>query len=88
MADCTHLNFSASVGVARLEDRGGFMAEIKVHCADCGIPFQFLGLEPGLDLHGARVSLDCLEANIAIAPQGTWPSHVQRMVNGRGKFDA
>ena len=68
---CKHEDFAANVAVARLEDSGRFMAEITVKCAQCGKPFQFLGLEPGLDLNGARVSLDGLEANIAISPQGT-----------------
>lgn len=81
MADtCPHMNFQASVNVARLEDRGLFMAEIKVSCADCGRPFQFLGLEPGIDLQGARVSVDGLEANIAIAPKGAVMSPLDRMM--------
>lgn len=76
---CKHMSFSASVGVARLEDSGGFMAEIRVHCTECNTPFQFLGLEPGCDTQGARVSLDGLEANIAITPQGAKPNPFQRM---------
>ena len=87
MPTCKHLNFHASVGVARLEDTGGFMAEIRVECADCKMPFQFLGLEPGLDMQGARVSIDGLEANIAICPQGEKPSPLQRMAFGVRKFD-
>ena len=87
MPTCKHLNFHASVGVARLEDTGGFMAEIRVECADCKMPFQFLGLEPGLDMQGARVSIDGLEANIAICPRGEKPSPLQRMAFGVRKFD-
>lgn len=87
VATCRHLDFSANVGVARLEDSGGFMAEIRVHCKDCGIPFQFLGMEPGIDLHGARVSIDGLEANIAITPRGERPNPLQRMLYNVGKFD-
>lgn len=82
---CKHEDFKASVGVARLEDSGGFMAEIRIHCTQCGLPFQFLGLEPGLDMQGARVSIDGLEANIAIAPKGAKPNPLQRMtLNIRG----
>ena len=73
------MDFSASVAVARLEDTGKFVAEVKVHCAQCLRPFQFLGLEPGLDLNGARVSVDGLEANIAICPQGESPSTLDRI---------
>ena len=71
---CKHMNFAANVAVARLEDVGRFMAEITIKCAECGKPFQFRGLQPGLDTDGARVSLDGLEANIAIVPQGTTPT--------------
>lgn len=76
---CEHKEFDAVVGVARLEDSGGFMAEITIHCRDCGKPFQFLGLQPGLDMQGARVSIDGLEVRIAITPQGTRPAPIHLM---------
>lgn len=60
------------------------MAEITVRCDDCGEPFQFLGLEPGLDMAGARVSIDGLEANMAIAPSSQVMSPLQRMVVAKG----
>jgi len=87
MADCKHMAFDAKVGVARLEDVGRFMAEIRIRCIDCDTPFQFRGLEPGLDTDGARVSLDGLEANIAIVPQGAAPNPLQRLAYNVGKFD-
>lgn len=71
---CAHMNFSANVVVNRIEDKGRFAADIRIRCADCGLPFQFMGLEPGLDANGARVSLDGLEARMAICPQGQLPS--------------
>lgn len=79
-ASCKHMDFAASVNVARLEDTGRFMAEIRVTCADCGRPFQFLGLEPGIDLSGARVSINGLEANLAICPQGENPSPLDNIM--------
>ena len=94
MADgCAHMNFRADVKVARLGDDSGdgritgYMAEIAINCAECGKPFQFLGLEPGLDLQGARVTLDGLEANIAIVPEGERPNPMQRIAFNVGKFD-
>lgn len=84
---CAHANFHASVRVARLEDSGQFMAEIRIECQECKTPFQFLGLEPGLDLQGARVSIDGLEANIAICPVGSKPNPLQRMSFNINKFD-
>lgn len=83
---CEHRNFGAMVKVARLEDSGQFMAEVTVKCTECNTPFQFLGLEPGLDLQGARVSIDGLEANIAICPAGSKPNPLQRMVYNVNRF--
>lgn len=68
---CQHMNFKATVKVARLaksEIDGkitGYMADIKICCVECKREFQFLGLQPGLDLQGSRVSIDGLEAHIA-----------------------
>ena len=76
---CKHLQFDAGCRVARLEDSGRFMLEVGVRCIDCGTPFQFLGLPTGLNLNGATVSLDGLEANIAICPQGVQPNPLQAL---------
>ena len=67
---CKHESFSSQVAVHRLEDTSQFLAEIKIECAQCHLPFQFLGLAPGLDLRGAAMDLDGLEARLAIVPQG------------------
>lgn len=88
MAECRHEAFEATVAVARLEDVGKFMAEVRVQCSQCKSPFQFLGLEPGMDLNGARVSIDGLEANLAVAPQGSVPNPLQRLAHGKERFDA
>jgi hypothetical protein len=79
---CVHMEFGAEVRVARLEDTGRFVAEVRIRCAQCDKPFAFLGLEPGIDLGGARVSLDGLEANLAIAPEGAKPNPFQRLAFG------
>ena len=84
---CDHHNFSAIVNVQRFEDTKQFMAEITVKCVDCGRPFQFMGLDPGLDTQGAKVSVDGLEARIAIFPDGARPSPLQRMAFNVNKFD-
>lgn len=78
--NCKHnVGHRVDVRIACLEDSGRFMAEIKIFCGECGKPFQFLGLNPGIDLNGARVSLDGLEANIAIAPEGSSPNPFQNI---------
>jgi hypothetical protein len=84
---CEHHAFSSSVRIARLEDSGRFMAEVRIRCADCGLPFEFLGLQAGLNLDGATVSIDGQEANLAISPKGAKPNPLQRMAFSVGRFD-
>jgi hypothetical protein len=84
---CEHKDFHANIQVTRLEDTGGFIAGMKIQCRDCGKPFQFLGLKTGCDTQGARISIDGLEANIAICPQGSKPNPLQRMAYDVEKFD-
>lgn len=76
---CDHLEFAASVNVQRIEDTGQFMSEISVWCVQCNESFQFLGLQPGLDMAGARVSVDGLEARVAIAPESQSISPLKAM---------
>lgn len=85
---CKHEEFAAAVRVNRIEDIGRFAADITINCRQCGLPFQFLGLEPGVDLQGARVSIDGLEARIAIAPQGAQPNPLQRLALKIASFDS
>ncbi len=49
-AACTHEQFGASVEVSKLEDMGTFIAEIRVGCAQCGLPFSFTGLPLGISV--------------------------------------
>ncbi|RVD42861.1 hypothetical protein EN742_06495 [Mesorhizobium sp. M4A.F.Ca.ET.020.02.1.1] len=76
---CKHMNFAANVAVNRIEDTGRFMADVTVKCIDCGEPFQFIGLEPGLKMNGATVSIDGLEARMAILPNSQAMSPLERM---------
>jgi hypothetical protein len=71
------MNFDAKVAVARIEDIGRFVAEVRIHCADCGVPFQFLGVQPGFNYEHPTVSLDGLEADLPISPQGSQPTPLQ-----------
>ena len=79
---CAHFNFKCDCAVGRMEDSGRFMLEVTVRCTDCDKPFQFLGLKPGLDFDGARVSIDGLELNIGICPEGVRPSPLANMLRG------
>lgn len=87
MSACKHMQFHAQVNVNRLEDSSQFSADVSIKCVECGLPFQFLGLEMGLDLQGARVSVDGLEARLAICPKGTKPNPIQNMMFGVNKIN-
>ena len=76
---CLHEDFRAEVGVHRLtsSEQGpvtGYMSEVRIWCAQCGLPFEFQGIEPGINLRGATVSIDNQEAHLAIVPHGTEPT--------------
>lgn len=77
--DCKHEHFKSQSNVIRMEDKGLFMLELSIGCTQCGTRFQFMGLEPGIDLHGARVCLDALEARLAICPEGAQPNPLDRI---------
>ncbi|MFZ6774704.1 hypothetical protein ACO0LB_18540 [Undibacterium sp. SXout7W] len=77
---CKHLNFSASVRVARVEDVGRYIAEVRVKCIECDMPFQFQGMSPGMSSVKPTVSLDGLEANLPIYPEGQQPNPLQKLM--------
>lgn len=85
---CDHQNFLANVNVARLEDTKQFVADITIKCKDCNAKFQFLGLQPGLNIQGATVSIDGLEARLGICPEGSKPNPLQNMQFSINRFDA
>lgn len=76
-ASCEHRNFHADVRVTRIEDVGRFVAEVNIHCVECGTPFQFLGVEPGFNYEAPTVTLDGLEGNFPICPQRVRPTPFQ-----------
>lgn len=83
VAACPHESFAAQVNCIRLTDGDGvvtgYVAELHVHCDQCRRQFQFLGLEPGYDSHGAGISIDGLQASIGMVPQGHVPSPLDRL---------
>lgn len=75
---CPHLNFRADVGVGRREATEGgpvegFMAEIRIGCADCGEPFRFIGVPAGLLAGQPCVSVDEMELRAPIRPASSDP---------------
>ena len=72
---CEHVNFEANVAVALMPSvEGGpinrWMADVTVKCAECGLPFRFIGLPAGMDLNSPCVSVNAEEARMPIAPRG------------------
>lgn len=89
---CEHKDFHTAVNIGRLTDGDtgpvrSFMADIRINCKDCGLPFEFMGLQMGMDLQGARMSPDGQEARIAITPSGVKPNPLHRMAFNVSKFD-
>jgi hypothetical protein len=70
---CAHERFNALVNVHRITngDGGpivGYMADVKVACAQCGEPFVFLGLPAGANLKQPMCSPLGEEARLPIGP--------------------
>ncbi len=70
---CQHMNFAANVNVGRLTDGDdgpvtGYTAGVQVKCADCGLPFRFIGLPAGNHYAEPRVSVDATELRAPIEP--------------------
>ncbi len=73
MSACEHMNFVADVKVARLSDQDGgpitaYSSEIRIRCAECGLPFRFLGLPAGSHYAEPRVSVDATELRAPLEP--------------------
>lgn len=73
MSRCQHEDFLVKANVTRLTDSEngpvtGFDASIKVNCAQCEMPFQWLGLEKGSSPFEPMTSVDTLELRAPITP--------------------
>lgn len=70
---CSHESFKANVRVGRLTNTDGgpvtgYCADITVTCADCGLPFRFIGLAAGNHHAEPRVSVDGVELRAPLEP--------------------
>lgn len=72
--DCEHEAADAVVRFVNLDKGKNFMAEISLQCSQCGIHFAFMGLPTGVNMGGAAMSPDGLEARLAITPVLRSPS--------------
>lgn len=68
------MDFAVNVDVVRLCDEQntehivGFVADIKITCAGCGHPFEFIGIPAGIANAQPRVSADGTELRAPIRP--------------------
>lgn len=83
---CTHMNFAVKAQIARIEDIGRFVAEIKIACKDCGTPFEFMGIGLGFNYEAPNATIDHLEAHLPICPQGARPGPHSGPVGYQVKF--
>lgn len=70
---CEHVNFASQANVFRLSDTEGgpitgYKLDLTVKCADCGLPFRFLGLPFGSHPTEPRLSADSEELRAPIEP--------------------
>jgi hypothetical protein len=72
--NCNHEQFYTHVVVSRLCEDGkpdvitGYHADIKIHCTQCGNPFEFLGVPGGFSPTFPTASIDGTELRQPIRP--------------------
>ena len=72
---CTHERWLADVSVSNLLDLEGNLldrraVDLRVICADCSKPLQFVGMPAGSSVLWPTTSVDGLEARLSAVPQG------------------
>lgn len=70
-ATCTHPDFRVEADVHRILDIGAFVLDLRVTCAACDLPFEFVGVPGGLSYEQPRAAYGGKELHIPIRPPGT-----------------
>ncbi|MGV4855812.1 hypothetical protein [Acetobacter senegalensis] len=70
---CAHERFDVNVGMARLTkgENGpvtGYVTHVRIKCAECGLPFRFIGLRYDRCHSEPQVSPDATELRAPIEP--------------------
>ena len=72
--NCTHENFECRASIGRLTDENNpehvvaYVADLNVTCADCGLPFEWIGIPAGISNAQPRVSMDATELRAPLRP--------------------
>lgn len=73
---CEHKGFHANVDVSRLMKAEGdqtviaYLAEVRIRCTECNLPFEFIGVDAGLLPSKPMASVDAQELRAPIRPKG------------------
>lgn len=65
---CQHRDFEVFTRVNRIEDRGAFVADVHIRCADCRVRFRFEGVAWGLSYKEPMASPGGFELRAPIVP--------------------
>lgn len=66
---CEHEEFEAHVAVNRFSDKKPLcMADIKIRCKQCLLPFHFCGVDFGISFHKPMVDIVGTELRVPILP--------------------
>lgn len=68
---CQHVNFTVFADINRIVDKGAFLAEIRIVCRDCNLPFEFVGVDAGLMFNRPMASPDAQELRAPVRPKGS-----------------
>ncbi len=67
---CLHRTaHECQANVIFLKDSQTFTTEITIKCANCGLPFRFVGVDPGSSPDGPRVNISGVELRCPIEPE-------------------
>lgn len=72
---CNHKSFAAKCEVSRLvkptnksDIADDYTMDVTVKCAECGMPFEFIGVPAGISFKHPTVSADFKELRVPIRP--------------------
>lgn len=93
MSACPHTKAHiVCASIFALEDTQRFMADIKIYCDDCGMPFRFIGFRCGASTTQPAVSVAGEELRVPIEPldmDGPLPDYRKELMldrNNPGSF--
>lgn len=70
--NCKHnTNHNCFVDINYIQDKEAYMADIKIFCAECGMPFEFVGVEAGMLFTKPMASADAQTLRAPIKPKGS-----------------